>query len=109
MAEVDPKNHRTKQARSCAKPRRTQALTVPSGARIATGGERGGGTSDGGFFFRPTVLADVPLEARIGREIHRVVVDLLGVDESVPGVRETVQATLEPGTPSPRARSTPCC
>ena len=37
----------------------------------------------------------VPLEARIGREVHRVVVELLGVDESVPGVRETVQATLD--------------
>ena len=37
----------------------------------------------------------VPLEARIGRDIHHVVVDLLGVDEQVPGVRETVQATLD--------------
>jgi AcrR family transcriptional regulator len=37
----------------------------------------------------------VPLEARIGRDIHRVVVDLLEVDESVPGVRESVQATLD--------------
>jgi len=37
----------------------------------------------------------VPLEARIGREIHRIVVELLGVDESEPGVRETVQATLD--------------
>lgn len=37
----------------------------------------------------------IPLEARIGREIHRIVVDLLGVDESEPGVRETVQATLD--------------
>ncbi len=37
----------------------------------------------------------VPLEARIGREIHHVVVDLLGMDEQVPGVRETVQATLD--------------
>jgi AcrR family transcriptional regulator len=37
----------------------------------------------------------VPLEARIGREVHRVVVDLLGADESVTGVRETVQATLD--------------
>jgi AcrR family transcriptional regulator len=37
----------------------------------------------------------VPLEARIGREIHRMVVQLLDVDESVPGVRETVQATLD--------------
>jgi hypothetical protein len=37
----------------------------------------------------------VALEARIGREVHRVVVDLLGVDETVPGVRETVRATLD--------------
>jgi AcrR family transcriptional regulator len=37
----------------------------------------------------------VPLEARIGREVHRVVVDLLDADESVSGVRETVQATLD--------------
>ncbi|HEY7010750.1 MAG TPA: TetR/AcrR family transcriptional regulator [Jatrophihabitantaceae bacterium] len=37
----------------------------------------------------------VPLEARIGREVHAVVVELLGVDESVSGVRETVQATLD--------------
>lgn len=37
----------------------------------------------------------VPLEARIGREIHGVVVSLLGVDERRPGVRETVQATLD--------------
>lgn len=37
----------------------------------------------------------VPLEARIGREVHHVVVDLLGADEQTPGVRETVQATLD--------------
>lgn len=37
----------------------------------------------------------VPLEARIGREMHRIVVGLLGVDEREPGVRETVQATLD--------------
>jgi AcrR family transcriptional regulator len=37
----------------------------------------------------------VPLEARIGREIHRVVVGLLDVDERLPGVRESVQATLD--------------
>jgi len=37
----------------------------------------------------------VPLEARVGRETHRVAVELLGVDESVPGVREVVQATLD--------------
>lgn len=39
----------------------------------------------------------VPLEARLGRETHRLTVDLLGVDESAPGVRETVQATLDLG------------
>ncbi|HLY34846.1 MAG TPA: TetR/AcrR family transcriptional regulator [Jatrophihabitantaceae bacterium] len=37
----------------------------------------------------------VPLEARIGREVHRLVVEMLGVDEQLPGVRETVQATLD--------------
>jgi AcrR family transcriptional regulator len=37
----------------------------------------------------------VPLEASIGREMHHVVLDLLGVDEQQPGVRETVQATLD--------------
>jgi len=37
----------------------------------------------------------VPLEARIGREMHRIVVELLDVDESIPGVREMVQATLD--------------
>ncbi|MEV7095817.1 TetR/AcrR family transcriptional regulator [Amycolatopsis sp. NPDC051045] len=39
----------------------------------------------------------VPLEARVGREVHRVAVELLGVDESRPGVRELVQATLDLG------------
>jgi hypothetical protein len=37
----------------------------------------------------------VPLEARVGREAHRLTVEALGADESVPGVRETVQATLD--------------
>lgn len=37
----------------------------------------------------------VPLEARLGRECHRVAVELLGVDEHRPGVREAVQATLD--------------
>lgn len=37
----------------------------------------------------------VPLEARVGREAHRVTVELLGVDESHQGVRELVQATLD--------------
>jgi AcrR family transcriptional regulator len=37
----------------------------------------------------------IPLEARIGRDIHRVVVELLGADEHVAGIRETVQATLD--------------
>jgi AcrR family transcriptional regulator len=36
-----------------------------------------------------------PLEQRIGRETHRLAVELLGVDESQPGTRELVQATLD--------------
>ena len=36
-----------------------------------------------------------PLEQRVGREVHRLTVDLLGVDESRPGSRELVQATLD--------------
>jgi AcrR family transcriptional regulator len=37
----------------------------------------------------------VPLEARLGREAHRAAIELLGADESRPGVREAVQATLD--------------
>jgi len=37
----------------------------------------------------------VDLEARVGRECHRIAVELLTVDERRPGVRETVQATLD--------------
>jgi AcrR family transcriptional regulator len=36
-----------------------------------------------------------PLEQRVGREAHQIAVDALGVDESLPGVRELVQATLD--------------
>lgn len=36
-----------------------------------------------------------PLEAELGRRAHALAVELLGVDESVPGIRETVQATLD--------------
>ena len=44
----------------------------------------------------PHLLASLaPLEQHIGREIHRRTVELLGVDESTPGVRELVQATLD--------------
>ncbi|MFF4182098.1 TetR/AcrR family transcriptional regulator [Streptomyces sp. NPDC001691] len=35
------------------------------------------------------------LEARVGRESHRIAVELLAADESVPGVRETVQGFLD--------------
>src|SRR5688500_8538937 len=35
------------------------------------------------------------LEARVGRGAHRHTVEALGVDESVPGNRELVQATLD--------------
>ena len=46
---------------------------------------------------RPRACArrSAPLEQRIGRETHRSTVELLGVDESEPGVRELVQATLD--------------
>lgn len=37
----------------------------------------------------------VPLEARVGREMHRLTVELLDADERVPGVRESIQATLD--------------
>ncbi|MFI6577349.1 TetR/AcrR family transcriptional regulator [Nocardiopsis sp. NPDC050513] len=37
----------------------------------------------------------IPMEERVGRQIHRAAVELLGADESVPGVREAVQATLD--------------
>ncbi|MEU4742701.1 TetR/AcrR family transcriptional regulator [Actinosynnema sp. NPDC023658] len=37
----------------------------------------------------------VPLEARLGRETHRLAVALLDADESKPGVREAVQITLD--------------
>ncbi|OXM66266.1 MULTISPECIES: TetR/AcrR family transcriptional regulator [Amycolatopsis] len=40
-----------------------------------------------------TVL--VPLQAKVGREAHRLAVDLLGVEETRPGVRELVQSTLD--------------
>ena len=57
-----------------ANPRRPDAIeafigdAVQAGARITAGGERGGGSHDSGFFFRPTVLKDVPLEARVMNE-----------------------------------------
>ena len=41
------------------------------------------------------LAAVAPLEQRIGRETHRMTVDALGVDETRPGVRELVQATLD--------------
>ena len=36
-----------------------------------------------------------PLEQRVGRETHRLTVVALGADETRPGVRELVQATLD--------------
>ena len=39
--------------------------------------------------------AVAPLEQKIGRETHRLTVELLGADESRAGVRELVQATLD--------------
>jgi len=44
----------------------------------------------------PALLAAVqPLEQKVGRETHRMTVELLGADESRTGVRELVQATLD--------------
>jgi hypothetical protein len=44
----------------------------------------------------PDLLAEVaPLEQKVGREIHRLTVEALGVDESRRGVRELVQARLD--------------
>jgi len=37
----------------------------------------------------------LPLENRLGREMHRLTVELLGVDQRRPGVRESVQTTLD--------------
>jgi succinate-semialdehyde dehydrogenase/glutarate-semialdehyde dehydrogenase len=57
-----------------ANPRRSDAIegfvanALQVGARVAIGGERRGGSSEHGFFFRPTVLADVPIEARVMNE-----------------------------------------
>lgn len=41
------------------------------------------------------LTAVAPLEQRVGREVHRLTVELLDADESRPGVRELVQATLD--------------
>jgi AcrR family transcriptional regulator len=44
----------------------------------------------------PALLAEVaPLEQEVGRETHRLTVELLGVDEREPGVRALVQTTLD--------------
>lgn len=37
----------------------------------------------------------VPLQTRLGRETHQLAVELLDADETKPGVRETVQLTLD--------------
>ncbi len=37
----------------------------------------------------------VALESRIGRQVHRATVQLLGVDDDDPGVRALIQATLD--------------
>jgi AcrR family transcriptional regulator len=44
----------------------------------------------------PGLLAEVaPLERRLGRQAHRLTVELLGADESQAGVRELIQTTLD--------------
>ena len=44
---------------------------------------------------RELLAAVAPLERHLGRETHRLTVELLGADESRPGVRELIQATLD--------------
>lgn len=41
------------------------------------------------------LAAVAPLEQRVGRETHKLTVTALGADESKPGTRELVQATLD--------------
>lgn len=41
------------------------------------------------------LAAVAPLEQEVGRETHRLTVEALGADESRPGTRELVQATLD--------------
>ena len=41
------------------------------------------------------LAAVAPLEQRVGRETHRLTVELLGADEARPGTRELIQATLD--------------
>ncbi|WP_299053574.1 TetR/AcrR family transcriptional regulator [uncultured Nocardioides sp.] len=44
----------------------------------------------------PTLLEAVaPLEQRMGRQLHRTTVELLGADDADPAQRELVQATLD--------------
>ncbi|MCH1867952.1 TetR/AcrR family transcriptional regulator [Nocardioides sp. CFH 31398] len=44
----------------------------------------------------PTLLdAVAPLEQRMGRQLHRTTVELLGTDDTDPAQRELVQATLD--------------
>lgn len=83
-------------------------------AMLSPGGDRVAGTVDllASLFTGPLFAAAIevwvaarsdralraallPLEARLGREMHRMTVALLGADESRPGVRESVQATLD--------------
>ena len=45
--------------------------------------------------YETRLAAVAPLVQRVGREAHRITVAALGADESKPGVRELVQATLD--------------
>jgi len=57
-----------------ANPRRPEAIEAmvedaqAAGAKLLAGGSRGDGGKDGGFFFSPTVLSDVPLAAKAMNE-----------------------------------------
>ena len=87
---------------------RAESATLPGGAaRTAAVVERLVGVYTGPLFraalqvwaaaaSEPGLRAQiVPLEAKIAREAHRSAIELLGVDESETGIRETVQGLLD--------------
>ncbi|HEY8859138.1 MAG TPA: aldehyde dehydrogenase family protein, partial [Gaiellales bacterium] len=45
-----------------------EAATETLSARLVAGGERPGGELEAGFFYRPTVLADVRNDMTVARE-----------------------------------------
>ena len=96
-----------------ANPRRINAIegfiadAQDKGAKVATGGKRIGNQ---GNFFQPTVLTDVPDNARIMNEEpfgpHRRDAALQG-DGRRAGPRQQARPSASPATPSPRTPTPP--